>query len=130
MKFAICNEIFGKASIEQACAGAAQAGYDGIEIAPFTIAPYVMDISPRQRRDIVLAAEKNQLAISAIHWVLAHTEGLHLTQPDPTVRHRTSQYLSALVDFCADLGGKFMVVGSPKQRSLSEAVSKEQGWEW
>jgi len=62
--------------------------------------------------------------------VLAQTEGLHLTHPDGAVRERTSKYLSALVDFCADLGGRFMMVGSPKQRSLIDGVTPEQAWEW
>ena len=34
------------------------------------------------------------------------------------------------MDFCADLGGKVMVVGSPKQRNVLPGVSREQAWEW
>ena len=130
MKFAICNEIFQGWPLESACAYAAKAGYDAIEIAPFTIAKSVEDISPEQRVEIKKAAERNNIAISGIHWVLVQTEGLHLTHPEGSVRQRTSRYFSELVDFCADIGGGIIVVGSPKQRNLMEGVSFKQGWEW
>jgi sugar phosphate isomerase/epimerase len=57
-------------------------------------------------------------------------EGMHLTHPDSAVRERTSKYFSDLVDFCADLGGKIVVVGSPKQRNIMEGVSPDLAWEW
>ena len=129
MRFAICNEIFQNWKLEEAMGFAARTGYDAIEIAPFTIAPCVTDIPPSTRQGIRAAAERAGLAVSGIHWVLAQTEGLHLTHSDPSVRERTSKYLSALVDFCADIGGNIIVVGSPKQRSLPDGVSLEQGWQ-
>ncbi|MHC1763561.1 MAG: sugar phosphate isomerase/epimerase family protein [Verrucomicrobiia bacterium] len=130
MKFAICNEIFGDWKLQDAFAYAARVGYDAVEIAPFTVSRYVTDIGAPQRQEIRTLAAQNRLAISGIHWVLAKTEGLHLTHPDSAVRERTSRYLGELVDFCADLGGGFMVVGSPKQRDLLEGVGKEQAWDW
>jgi sugar phosphate isomerase/epimerase len=130
MKFAICNEIFGGWRLQDSFAYAARAGYDAVEIAPFTISKSATDISAAQRQEIRDLAAHNGIAISGIHWVLAQTEGLHLTHPDSAVRQRTSQYLRDLVDFCADLGGGFMVVGSPKQRSLMEGVAKERACEW
>lgn len=130
MKFAICNEIFQGWKIEDACAFAARVGYDAIEIAPFTLANRVTDLTAADRVRIREAAARAGIAISGIHWVLAKTEGLHLTAPEPGVRLRTADYFVALVDFCADLGGRVIVVGSPKQRNLAEGVSFEQGWAW
>ena len=109
MKFAICNEIFQGWTLEDTFAFAAKTGYHAVEIAPFTIAKSVLDISPEQRRKIKELAAGHHIEISGIHWVLVQTEGLHLTHPDDAVRKRTSDYLVALVDFCADLGGKFIV---------------------
>jgi sugar phosphate isomerase/epimerase len=130
VKFAICNEIFKDWTLEETFAFVGKTGYDALEIAPFTIAKSVTDISATQRGQIRELAAKNKIAISGIHWVLVQTEGLHLTSPDAATRKRTSEYFSALVDFCADLGGKIIVVGSPKQRNLENGVSFEQGWEW
>lgn len=129
MKFAICNEIFQGWSAERAFEFAAAAGYNGIEIAPFTLAPHVTGITRARRAELRALAARTGLAITGIHWVLARTEGLHLTHPERTVRERTARYLCDLVDFCADIGGSTMVVGSPKQRDLLEGVSPEVGWE-
>src|SRR6266568_6742191 len=130
MKFGICNEIFQGWKIEDAAEFAAQAGYDALEIAPFTIAPYVTDIPPALRQRVRQAAARAGITISGIHWVLARTEGLHLTHPDPAIRERTSNYLCDLVDFCADLGGQVVVLGSPKQRSVLEGTPPRQAWDW
>lgn len=130
MKFAICNEIFKDWSLEETFSFVAKTGYDGVEIAPFTIAKSVVDITAARRKEIKDLAARHQIAISGIHWVLVQTEGLHLTSSDAAMRERTSKYFSALVDFCGDIGGKFIVVGSPKQRNLEPGVSPEQGWAW
>lgn len=130
MKFAICNEIFQNWKLEDTFAYAAQAGYDAIEIAPFTLANYVTEVSANDRQRIREAAARAGLAISGIHWVLVKAEGMYLTHPDAAVRARTARYFGELVDFCADLGGRFIVVGSPKQRSLLPGVTLEQAWDW
>lgn len=130
MRFAICNEVFQDWRIEEACAFAGRAGYDAIEIAPFTLANRVTDLSAADRARVRQAAADARLVVSGIHWVLAQAEGMHLTSPDVATRERTAAYLVALVDFCADLGGQVIVVGSPKQRSLIEGVAFEQGWAW
>src|SRR3989440_435167 len=126
MKFAICNEIFQEWKIEDTFACAARTGYDAVEIAPFTIAKYVTDISAGERQRIRETAARAGIAISGIHWVLAQTDGLHLIHPETAVREKTSRYLCDLVDFCADLGGNIMVFGSPKQRSIPEGVTPKE----
>jgi sugar phosphate isomerase/epimerase len=130
MPFAICNEIYQGWKLEDAMSHAAQAGYDAIEIAPFTLANYVTEIPAAERARIRDAARRAGLAISGIHWVLVKAEGMHLTHPDPSVRERTGKYFCDLVDFCADVGGRIIVVGSPKQRSLMDGVTPEQAWEF
>jgi len=129
MQFAICNEIFQDWKLEDTFACAKKVGYDAVEIAPFTIAKYVTEISVEARQKIREAAAKSRIAISGIHWVLVQTEGLHLTHPDKSVRDKTSRYFGDLVDFCADLGGKTIVVGSPKQRNIMAGVSHQQAWD-
>lgn len=130
MQFGICNEIFQDWKLDDAIAFAAKTGYDSIEIAPFTLAPHVGQISTTRRREIRESAARANLDISGIHWVLVQAEGMYLNHPDPTTRARTARYFCDLVDFCADLGGKTIVVGSPKQRNIMEGVSPQQAWDW
>src|SRR6266516_156174 len=130
MQFGICNEIFKDWKLEDAMTYVRKAGYDAIEIAPFTIADRVTDVSPQARQKICDAAARAGIAISGIHWVLVQAGGMHLNHPDGGVRDRTAAYLCELVDFCADLGGKFIVVGSPKQREVLRGVAPEQAWAW
>ncbi len=130
MKFAICNEIYQGWKVEDAIEHAAKTGYDAMEIAPFTVSQYVHDIPASRRQEIRASAEKAGIAISGIHWVLVQAEGMHMTSPDAAVRAKTKRYFVDLVDFCADLGGKSIVVGSPKQRSMEGDVTFEQAWTW
>ena len=130
MKFAICNEIFKDWDIEKVFAYGAKLGYGAIEIAPFTLANSVTDISAAERRKIREAAARNNIAIAGIHWVLVKPEGLYINHPDSSIRERTSRYFCDLVDFCADLNGKVMVVGSPKQRNILSGVSPQQALDW
>ncbi len=126
MRFAICNETFQDRSVEAGFDFAAECGYEGIEIAPFTISPYAHDISSARRTEVRRAAERAGLEVVGLHWLLAKTEGFHLTSPDAAVRATTAQYLGALVDLCADLGGRVMVLGSPQQRNIPSGVSENQ----
>ena len=130
MKFAICNEIFKDWKLEDVFTYAARLGYNGVEIAPFTLANSVKDIPSAERWRIRDAAAKSRIELAGIHWVLVKPEGLYVNHPDPAVRKRTARYFCELVDFCADLGGSRMVVGSPKQRNLMPGVSREQAEEW
>lgn len=129
-KFAICNEIYQGWTLKQAMTHAAAAGYDAIEIAPFTLAQLVTDISAAERRRICGMAADAGIAICGIHWVLMHAEGMYLNHNEDTVRQRTAKYLCDLVDFCGDLDAKIVVVGSPKQRNLLPGVTPAQAWDW
>jgi sugar phosphate isomerase/epimerase len=130
MRFAICNEIFKGWKLEDTFAYAAKTGYDAVEIAPFTIANSVTDISARERKAIRAAAERNGIKIAGIHWVLVKPEGLYINHPDAAIRERTADYFCELVDFCADVGGEVMVVGSPKQRNVMAGVATEAARDW
>jgi len=130
MRFGICNEIFQDFPLEEQFAAAARIGYDAIEVAPFTLAPRVTDITAEQRRRVVALAEENGLEVAGIHWVLVGPDGLHITSPDAEVRRRTIAYLCELVRFGCDIGGRVMVVGSPKQRNILPGVNPEEARKW
>lgn len=131
MKFGICNEIFKDWNdIGRAIDYVKSVGYDGLEIAPFTLAPYVTDIPATTRREIVRRADSAGLDILGIHWVLVGPEGLHINHPDKSVRDRTVQYLIDLVHFCGDVGGKVMIFGSPKQRNVLDGVAYQDAFDF
>jgi sugar phosphate isomerase/epimerase len=130
MKFAICNEIFQGWTIDKTLAYAAKVGYAGVEIAPFTLANSVTQIPKEERHRIRDTAGRHGIEIAGIHWVLVKPEGLYMNHPDRAVRERTAHYFCDLVDFCADVGGRVMVVGSPKQRNIMPGVSAEQATDW
>ena len=126
-KLAICNELWGNKPIEEVFTTAAEMGYDGVEIAAFTLADSVEQIDADRRKRIVAAAADAGVEIVGLHWLFAAPAGLHFTTPDDAVRQRTVDYLKLLVDFCADLGGKVMVLGSPKQRNIEPPNTRQDG---
>ncbi len=128
MKFAICQELFVDWDWERQCRVSAELGYTGLEVAPFTLASTINDVSSERRRELRKIAENHGLRIIGLHWLLAKTEGLHLTTSDSAVRRKTAQYLVDLGEACADLGGDLMVFGSPFQRNLEPGLSQEQAY--
>ena len=126
MKLAICNETFRDWTFEESFQHAAAVGYDGIEIAPFTLHPDVFQITGNQISNVVSLAKQNGLEIIGLHWLLAFTEGLNLTSADPEVRKKTANYLIQLARVCGQLGGHLMVLGSPQQRRIEPGMTAEQ----
>ena len=124
MRYAICNEIFAGWDHPRVFATAADLGYAGVEIAPFTLAPLVTSFSAAARPAIRRAADAAGVRVTGLHWLLARTAGFHLTSPDPAVRRRTGDYLAALARCCADLGGEVLVFGSPAQRNRPPGVTR------
>ncbi len=127
MKFAICHELFENWDWERQCRFIAEVGYTGIELAPFTLAPRITDVSAEQRRTLRQQAADHGLQIMGLHWLLAKTEGLHVTTRDQATRQRTAAYLRELAHACADFGGEVLVFGSPAQRNLAPDMTREEG---
>ncbi len=128
MKIGICNELFEGWPLPQVFEYAARLGYGGVEIAPFTLSDSVRDISSGKRREIRRAAEDLGIEVIGLHWLLVKPEGLYINHPEPEIRRRTREYLQELIHFCADLGGKILSHGSPKQRTIQEGWDFEEGW--
>jgi sugar phosphate isomerase/epimerase len=126
MHYAICNETFEGWDHARVCGTVAELGYTGLELAPFTLAPLITDISREQRRRLRGQAEEHGLSIVGLHWLLAKTEGFHLTSASAAVRHRTADYLVELAHCCRDLGGSVLVLGSPAQRRIPAGATRDQ----
>lgn len=126
IRLGICNELFEGWDFAAACQAVKRLGYDGLEIAPFTLAPTIDAVTPARRRELKAMVEDAGLATIGLHWLLAKTEGFYLTTPDRAIRRRTGDYLVALAEATRDLGGTLMVLGSPKQRDLLPGVGHEE----
>ena len=126
MKYAICNETFEGWDHAKVCRQIAQIGYTGLEIAPFTLAPRITDVSAEQRKKLRQEAEQTGVTILGLHWLLAKTEGLMVTAPDIATRQNTADYLVELARCCRDLGGDILIFGSPLQRRIPAGATKAQ----
>src|SRR5213080_4042436 len=100
MRYAICNETFEGWDHARVCQFVADLGYTGLELAPFTLAPRITDVSPERRQQLRAQAQECGLQILGLHWLLAKTEGLQLTAADEEVRRRTAAYLVELARAC------------------------------
>ena len=123
MQYAICNETYRSWDWATTCHSVAESGYDGIEIAPFTLTADVRSLSAHARHVLANTAHRAGLAVVGLHWLLISPKGLSLTSTEVTVRQETSAYLASLVDFCADMTGKTLVLGSPAQRRIQDDAS-------
>ena len=128
MKFATCNEYFAEWPIERVFDYAAELGYDGVEIAPFTLAESAYDIGDGERKRIVQAADNAGVEIVGLHWLLASPQGLYVNHEDEAVRDRTCDYFQSLIRLCGDFGGGVMIIGSPNQRSVLPDWDADETW--
>lgn len=125
-RFTLCNEVVAQLPFGRQCALAAALGYDGLEIAPFTLSDDPASLTAAERANVRRIAESEGIAITGLHWLLNVPAGLSLTGDDPETHRRTGDHMAAMVDLCADLGGTVIVHGSPKQRALSDAATPER----
>jgi sugar phosphate isomerase/epimerase len=119
MRIALCNEVLAGMPLERQCEYAAGVGYDGLEIAPFTLSDTPERISTGEAAKIRAVVEASGLVVTGLHWLLVKPDGLSLTDPDATVRKRTLEVMTRLIGLCAELGGSVLVHGSPKQRQIA-----------
>ena len=117
-KFSFCNEAYGNWSFDRVCGDLAACGYDGVEIAPFTLDEDPRRIDEHHAKRFGEIARGAGVEVVGFHWLLAKPDGLHLTTPDEATRKRTIEFLKHLSRICAAMGGKIMVFGSPKQRNI------------
>ena len=117
MKYALCNEVFRHLPLEDGFQLIADIGYDGVEIAPFTLCnPH--EFSEGEADRCIAAAQAANIEIVGLHWLLAETTGLHVTHTDPEIRKKTTEFLKKLTRLTAHMSGSVMVLGSPQQRDL------------
>jgi D-psicose/D-tagatose/L-ribulose 3-epimerase len=120
MRIALCNEVLAGMPLERQCEYAARLGYEGLEIAPFTLSDTPESISTADAANIRKLVESSGLVVTGLHWLLVKPDGLSLTDPDAALRRRTLEVMTRLIGLCAELGGAVLVHGSPKQRQIAQ----------
>ena len=131
MKYALCNELFGRTDLETAAYISKKAGYDGIEFAPYTV---FGSFSPADVQTGIAKIKKvladNDLAFVGFHWLLADNRGpgagarpMSLVSPDTAQRNAALNRLKLLLSAAGELGGGVLILGSSKQRSSSPGQS-------
>jgi D-psicose/D-tagatose/L-ribulose 3-epimerase len=127
-RVALCNEVLRELEFPRQCVLAAALGYAGIELAPFTLSD-----TPHQLGAATVAALRGAAAdagvrIAGLHWLLIKPDGLSLTSDDAAVRARSIEVMRRLIALCAELGGDYLVHGSPAQRRLPDNNEAARGW--
>lgn len=126
MRFAICNEHWGQAPFEKVCEDAAACGYQGLELAPFTLKEDPRELTIADAIRLTRIAHSFGLEIIGLHWLLTKPAWLHITTPDALLRAEAMKFGRHLARFCGELGGKVMVWGSPKARNLLPEWDKQE----
>lgn len=128
MRLSLCNEVLHPLDLARQCAFAGAVGYDGLEIAPFTLAEEPHRLSAGEIAAMRRTVEDHGLAVTSLHWLLVTPQGLSITSPDEAVRTRTRDVIHGLLDLAAGLGARVMVHGSPSQRRPAEGQSDDDAW--
>lgn len=118
MRLSLCNEVLAPMPFARQCEFAAALGYEGLEVAPFTLGEDPLALTAAERARLRSEAQAAGVVVSGLHWLLASPAGLSITSADPDTRGRTLAVMHGLLDLCADLGGQVMVHGSPAQRRM------------
>jgi D-psicose/D-tagatose/L-ribulose 3-epimerase len=103
MRISLCNEVIAGLPFERQCALAAELGYDGLEIAPFTLGEARDRIGAAQRAEIRNAARAAGIAITGLRWLLVKSPGFSITSDDAALRARTIDFMRAVIDLCAEI---------------------------
>ena len=124
MRIALCNEVIAPMPFPRQCEYAAKLGYDGLEIAPYTLSEDPHRIGSAQIAAARSAAEDCGIAVTGLHWLLVKPGGLSISSKDEAVRRKTVDAMLSLIDLCAALGGKYLVHGSPHQRRIEAGETR------
>ncbi|HEY5897486.1 MAG TPA: sugar phosphate isomerase/epimerase family protein [Burkholderiales bacterium] len=125
MRVALCNEVIAPMPFPQQCEYAAKLGYDGLEVAPYTLSEEPHRLGAGQLAAARAAAQDAGVVITGLHWLLVKPAGLSISTRDEAVRKKTIDVMHALIDQCAELGGKYLVHGSPQQRRVEAGETRQ-----
>jgi D-psicose/D-tagatose/L-ribulose 3-epimerase len=124
VRIALCNEVIAPMPFPRQCEYAAKLGYDGLEIAPYTLSEDPPRLGAAQIAAARSAAQDCGIAVTGLHWLLVKPAGLSISSKDEAVRRRTVDAMRRLIELCAELGGRYLVHGSPHQRRVEAGETR------
>lgn len=140
MKHAICSDTFPGWELDKIFRFAAELGYHGVELAPYSFCNDVTEVDDRHRRDMRRWAEAAGIEIAGLHALFNPIPGLRpvfscppdlqLNSADEGQRLRTKRYLLELMKLCGQVGGRTVVLGSAGSRNVTPPVTQEEAWRW
>jgi D-psicose/D-tagatose/L-ribulose 3-epimerase len=125
MRVSLCNEVIAGLDFARQCEFARAVGYDGIEIAPFTLDEEPQRLSSARRAEVGRIARDAGVAITGLHYLMVAPKGLSITAADADVRRATLGAIGGPCQLAADLGAPLLVHGSPAQRQLEPGRETE-----
>jgi sugar phosphate isomerase/epimerase len=129
MRIALCNEVIAPMPFPRQCEYAAKLGYDGLEVAPYTLSDEPHRMGAAQLAAARSAAKDCGIAVTGLHWLLVKPAGLSISTKDDAVRKKTVDIMRGFVDQCAELGGRYLVHGSPHQRRVDPGETRAAAME-
>jgi sugar phosphate isomerase/epimerase len=131
VKLSLCNEVIRELPFDRQCSLAAGLGYRGLEVALFTFGDDAWRMPASKRGDIRNACKTEGVEVSGLHWLLAAPADLSIATADRAVWQKSVDVLRASIEICAELGGTYLVHGSPAQRRVAgsdDAERVEEAW--
>jgi D-psicose/D-tagatose/L-ribulose 3-epimerase len=125
VRLSLCNEVVRDLPFARQCTLAAELGYHGLEVAPFTFGDDAYRMPAGERAAVRRACADAGITVSGLHWLLVAPSGLSITTADRAVWEKTVDAMRRLVELCADLGGTYLVHGSPAQRRIGDSTDRE-----
>ena len=116
MKLAVSNIAWDNAELSEHLALIRDLGCDGVELAPSCVWPEPAEVAGDESAGVTRLIRRAGLEVTGFLSLLYTRRDLQLFQDAPT-RRRTIDYLGALGRLCAEMGGKVLVFGSPKNRA-------------
>ena len=89
MKLSLCNEVIRELPFERQCALAAALGYQGLEVAPFTLGDDAWRMPATKRAAVRRTCADAGVEVSGLHWLLAAPAGLSIATDDRAVWQRS-----------------------------------------
>lgn len=125
MRLTCCTELLHREgfAFEDQCRFAKAVGYQALELAVECLPGNPMTVSMAEIHKLREIARWNGLEIAGLHWLLSDAPSLSIT--DPSRSRETEVYLLRLVEICAELGGRVLVHGSPRQRAPLAGMSAQ-----